>query len=1358
MRLIVFSVAALAGASSSWTQQAQDVVRTLSVPDSYAEDAESLVELLNTVDHGARMHHRHATASLDRRRFWGNNKDACQAGGSPDTTDDDCHERRWGLMSNFAPIYAAQKRADRTLVLTEYDAEGILQQTYNTLTVNKQLIAGSDGTLSKPSLTNGLIYEANLMTNATRQLQGATLASMSILYDNVMNVTKTSISDTNLLKQNLATGLTDLMAQVKRATANQTSNANSNAQKMVGQANAALNSSLSNVQSQQKDSASYIASVGTASDKASSNFTQTSSKVKSQLNDASDAIDGFDSQVQSKVTQASTVISTKIGSAVDSITAAADESTDKVSSQGKQIAASLKSQTDSQLSDAQDSWSNANDQANSQVESLVTHVSDKIDSAAQAVRDSLANASDTTAGLINGTQSMIAQQTNAATQTAMDASKAASSLSSQVTGQSVSAKSLTNQLQSDVTAQQGESQKQLSLLATSAGTSSSQMMQSLIQSISQTQSDASNQNQLTAANLQAVVANKLSGLGSDTNSVAGLLSSLRTGIASGQSATGFSLESNFASTNAQADRTGSQLTGELDQVSASLVAAEQSLKSGANAVSGSVQATLNEGSNQAMQGVASLKQTNAGTQSKLLQSVLAAAQGAAGDSADMSLSAHGLLSALDSMGSETDSAQSALGSTQDSVDSATAALFGSVGDSDDAILNEIQAQVSSQKSKLNQFGSQFGSQQGSKLSAYWASVSSQLDQRKQASDKAASDAETGEQTSMSKADQLKKIANMLYGNLDELTSENEDRSDLQHSQFLNKLTQLGGQDDAAVTSLSAQLQGYQSDALQGIGGYLHQILGSENSDIGNSLSKQQALINTMKGTSSNVLAQSTRLQAVVAALEADSSSSRDSLIGKILSILDQTEKSTDSFSGQIDQISDNFNQVQSASSQSLLDLKNSINSEILKIPMILTSGAAKLQNDFALASSDLQKNILKLREKLATAQTDEDKEAAMQGLVVLNKLQGIQQGVSEADAKLRAQIESGAQQGLVDSGNVQGAMTSVLSAMESINSGLDSARLTVQADTETLGRQTATLVNGLNVMVNGTSDQLAQAAAQSALESRFNLNLVQARNKVRLASAVGGVNRTLSTFTNNADKSINDENQVSQDISTLKQAASDSRNALSARLDQVLSAVSGNADQINSGAVEGQSDVLTRLALVRMAMANFLGLWNEYAAAMDRKLAGFHASDSDFIALMETDLKNKLMGTEANLNTTDSKIDSLKQEIELGMSDEIRFENFFNSKISELKATLKSLNDDRIVKTIKANRMLNDFENNEAQAHSSAMQNIKTLIDKFDDTVLGHASQLDVFSGPTSLLEDEISRIEADARSSISDADRRTLV
>jgi hypothetical protein len=101
------------------------------------------------------------------------------------------------------------------------------------------------------------------------------------------------------------------------------------------------------------------------------------------------------------------------------------------------------------------------------------------------------------------------------------------------------------------------------------------------------------------------------------------------------------------------------------------------------------------------------------------------------------------------------------------------------------------------------------------------------------------------------------------------------------------------------------------------------------------------------------------------------------------------------------------------------------------------------------------------------------------------------------------------------------------------------------------------------------------------------------------------------------------------------------------------------------------------------------------------------------------------------------------------MSDEIQFENFFTNKVSQLRASLKAFNDDRNVKTMKANNMLNDFENLEAQSHASTMESIKTVIDKFDDGVLGHASKNDIFSGPASLLEKQIHQVETEAMNSL---------
>jgi hypothetical protein len=319
--------------------------------------------------------------------------------------------------------------------------------------------------------------------------------------------------------------------------------------------------------------------------------------------------------------------------------------------------------------------------------------------------------------------------------------------------------------------------------------------------------------------------------------------------------------------------------------------------------------------------------------------------------------------------------------------------------------------------------------------------------------------------------------------------------------------------------------------------------------------------------------------------------------------------------------------------------------------------------------------------------------------------------------------------------------------LESINSQMDSAKVAVQSDTEMVGKQTATLVNGLNMMINGTTDRLSHEAAQAAVDARFNLNMAEARNKVRIAAASQGVGKAMKTFNTDNGKVFDDEGKVRKDIDLMQDVTRGASMSLGQRIDDVLDAVTNQSDSIKSDSVQAEGDIITRLALVRMAMANFLGLWNEYAANMDRKLKRFHSSDTQLISQMERELRAKLGYSEARVNMTDARIVDLRREIEAGMKDQVEFENFFTSKLNDLKSDIKHMNDERNIKTIKTNAMLNEFENFQHDNFGKTKDGIKRMIDNFDDKMAGRAGQMDAWTVPasSSFIEKQIKQLDREA-------------
>ena len=1302
------------------------------------DSRESLLELLHGLDRNSVTG---ITGSFDRRRFLGNNKNACEASGEPDTTDSDCHKRRYEMLQDYYTDHVAIKRGDKAMVLGEYDVEGILEQTLNNIEQYARAVAGNGGTLSKPSSSDGLIADIKKLGDTASQLQRASVASVSVLYDSVLNFTDVSSASVGRMKTNIAAAYSDLNEKVVNATAKQGVRASNNSQIMITDANKAFGLSVDAIGKAQNSTSGAVINATALNNQAVTNFQLNVTNVQSKLSDAEDMVDSTDTSLKKQTDFAAQNLADSIGSAAQGVADAGQAKIDAVTKNAQGVVESLQGQTDREIDTAKTDWLSAAGSAAGKAANITNQAQAYVSGATDKLTDSISTASTNASEAIKSTQSDIQLRAQDASRTIQDTSAAASQLSSSVNDAVSGVSAQKQQAVSNAESGAATSQQQLSELSKSASSTTGGTVQSVLSGINEAQAQAQAQRMAAEGKSQEDIAKFLESVGMNGNQVATSLASLQSTIASGQAKASQEIEAHFAQANGQANSASSSLEGKLDQVGSAISDSESQFANSATSANAQLKSQLNGGVSLTGAQLDQVDSSNRGTNAKLLESILAGNQDFVNQGGDMEALLQNLKGAAGSINGGLGSADDALSGTAKSADAQVADLFGDLGDSDDDALEKIRKETIAQRDSLNSFASKFGNDQSAKMKDMWTQVSEALKQQEAGADQVSDKAEVAEQGNLNKGDRLSQIAASLQGNVDSLVSDGSSKADLAKNDFADRIKQQAAKDGNMVSALQGVLNKYEGDAMGDIGGYLQQLINSQHSSIDNGLDKQKSLVSSMSAASAAANADSAKLSAVLDALSRSSGNSRSSIINKVLALLSRTDQGTSSFSDKIGGLKQQLLDAQGTSAQALSALTKSIQSEVLKIPMILTSGAARLQNDFELASTDLDNNIQKLKEKLATAQTDEEREEAMQGLVVLNKLQGIQEGVREADQKLRSQIQTNAQSGQIDASNVQGAMTSVLSAMSSINSQMGTTSIAVQAHTQSIGEQTATLVNGMGMMVNSTSDQLAHDASESVVESRFNLNMADARNKVRLAAATRGVNGTLNVFTKNAQQVSDQEGMARDEIDSLSQTTKDTGLAISARIEDILNQVTANAAKIKSDSSEGTSDVLTRLALVRMAMSKFLGLWNQFAASTDRKLQRFHSADSEFISQMENDIKQKLGGSESAVNATSAQIAGLKTRIQMSMKDEIEYENQFTVKIQELKDTLKRLNNDRTSHNLESNDLVNEFENYEIENMGSLKENVKQLIDAFDDKVAGHVNDMDAFHS-VSLIEKQIHRLD----------------
>ena len=1279
----------------------------------------SLVELLSTMDGKAAVR-----GSGDRRRIWGNNKNACEASGDSDAANTDCYAKRWGMLNDYWPLHSALKRDDRALVLTEWAIEGIMGQAMNNLGVATDIVVGNDGSLAKPSLTNGLIFESTLLKNATAQLQRASIASVDALYSTLLNVTETAINDTSQLKIHIAASYGDLMSKVKDVAETQSQRAGNNTATMVGDASAALKSTVNSVTAKQQGVVGAVAN-GTAINTAgSTGFASTSTKLSAALSDADDLVDSGADSLSATTAKAAATVSESVATAATAVTDAATEQASTISSHGGDLVASFSDQTAQSIADAKADLAAATSTVTATAEAHVAAAGEKVDNLNDHLVTLVGGLQDTISGDISSTADNLAAKAAAADKSNADLSAGATQVANTIAAGTDAAKSTASATATTAEATAAESKKNLQALILATSQTSGKSVSSIIAALGGAQADAQASTAQTAAEQQEAINQFLAQIGNDNTHVAGVMSNLQSMVASGTSSTEASIAAAIAGAKGTTSATGTAIAGQLDAASASLSESERSFAAASSSASSNLKDAVAGGSAATAAALAGLNQNNGQVAYELQQNMIGAMSGFEGNAEDLKNRLADLTHALESEGAEGASTKLAAQSISDQGDDALAAALFGVSDSDDDVAASIAAEVKAQQRGLNQVGAAMAGASSNEVQKLWTDISAQLAAKSGQNDKIASQSAASETKAMAGVAGVAGQAASLSVSTDNMIADKKAKSDLALAEFNTQLSNMGAKDNTLVTTLQGKLSGYAGDAMSDVSTYLTALLNSESKVIASNVTSGDAQLSALAAQSTASGAQAEKMNALVAALSKNADTDRNALIGGILKMLDTMDKATSSFGLQINNVQDKFLNVKSASAKGLADLLNSVQNEVLKIPQILTSGAVRLQNDFSLASSDLENNILKLKEKLATAQTDEEKEEALQGLIVLNKMQGLQQGVQDADAKLRTQIAAGAQAGQVSSSNVEGAMVGVLAAMSSINSQMDQSRVTVQSNVQDLGKQTATLVNGLGILVNQTADQLGNDAASAAVAARFNLNMAQARSKVRAAAATQGVNRTLGTFTSNSESALTNEADVQSNIASLSATAKSSSAALGSRIDSVLSSVLGASTKIQSDSSVNENDILTRLALVRMAMAQFLGLWNEYASTMDRKLKRLHSTDSEFISQMEREIKGKLSGAEQSVKATVTRLGALRKDIELSMQEEIEYENMFSTKIMETRASLKDLNAVHQSNTIDSGKSLAEFSNFETSNTANLKDKIKSMIDRFDVAVSDRVTQV----------------------------------
>ena len=1240
----------------------------------------------------------------NRRRAHDSNP-PCESTDPLDTNDQDCSVYRWNSIVNYYPFHDNLVRMDKKVVEGEDEVGALMSAILGKEEVNFDQLFGRDGTVSKPSATDGLIREEAIVAAAAAQLQGVGIAATDASYAKLGEVAQNAIDDSKAIKENIAGAFSRLMDQFNEMAKRQAVSQTANSDRMNRAATGALKASVSDVLTAQKAVSGTLQTVKSTGDKSMNQFASTSTKLQTALNDASSEIDATNSSLEALNTGVTSSIERLVSQAVDPIVKTGKETASSVASQVDKIRSQLEMATRSTINSSQASWKNVSSNAIlsqqaladavgiNMEEVLVKNTSDFLQSYTANLTDQISSTQDGIAGNSKDGQSVLSEVSTATGLLSNGLSTSVADIASDAA-----------KVKSDIQTSVKTTERQADPILSNGGEAVSAGLQSLLSALSAAGADASSSLQMTENEYSDVISRVLQSVGSDGVGVSNELGEVAGLVRNGKVRTVADLEAQLKSVLADANADGSRLMNAGDK----LVAQFDPLQAG-NALADAIDeigAALADGGREVTRVAASgLQNDNALALPSVRESVLSQFGAAVDKHGELNTASVSLVDSMRGVDSGITTATGTLDKLRQADADGIRTLGSALADADDDMTDTVEKQLASV--------SNMGPVNSRDVNAAVNAGRKSLDQRKAVLDELSDNGETLQEKMLDTADGLlaqgKELQQQLDGRVDSSESGQETLAD----SLKSKLAEIGVADINSGSLLSASaLAGLSQDSLNRVHSFLRDYVAAQQKNVLERNDGGDRSAAAMEGAVGQLSTDTVSIKGHVAVLDADGKAS-GVLDESVATLLTGAHDGIASFQSATESLTSELRAMKAATGSALQNITATTRSAILAVPQSISSGALALERDFRLASSDLSTQILKTREKLATASSEEERTAAAQGLVVLTKLQAVQQGVLDADNALRGRLELGQQVSLGESEGVQSAMGSVLTGMVGLDAQFDSTAQSGQADIETVGKGTASIVNGYGVLVNGSTERLNGEAAQSALLQAIQFNDAQRRAYSEDRRTQLGTQRAGASATNHTNVSQGHMDESSRLLRDLRTGATDSATSISEMTARVLSDLSTRSGMIVTNSSDSQQDVVTRLGLVRMAMASFLAVWNEYAVAMDRVVHTMVKDEQSTIVQMETHVRADLMKTEQRFNATNNDLSVLIRLMGVSDQDQLEFEDEFDRTTRAIRGQTSSINDGSEAAVIGLHRTLDAAMNANTNGASDTLTQIEGMLDNF---------------------------------------------
>ena len=393
--------------------------------------------------------------------------------------------------------------------------------------------------------------------------------------------------------------------------------------------------------------------------------------------------------------------------------------------------------------------------------------------------------------------------------------------------------------------------------------------------------------------------------------------------------------------------------------------------------------------------------------------------------------------------------------------------------------------------------------------------------------------------------------------------------------------------------------------------------------------------------------------------------------------------------------------MRSNSSLFLSNLTSSISQELLRlVPSTWARKQIRIMNEFDVSSTQLERQILDLKERIALSTTASERDNLIQELIVVERLKAVQEGIRTGlDQFLSSNHSSNLSESLVDS---MQSLTIAVSAL-SHNQYFQATRDSI----EDTAKDTATLINGYQFVVNSATNRLSQDAAQAALDAAYAVernNLITNQEWGRQRGELGNLSLG-NIFLNSSSSFAN----ISNFISRLRGHTHLVSSGISSAIDMVLT-------QLNHTTFDPDDSAITKLSLVRLATQQFIGLWSEYASLMNRKLSRLDRGEKIWIDTIRSQINSNWEQISEKYSDALADISSVGINVSYALNDSGNFFEYFETIVNESRNVLNGIHRKATDRVDQFGQQLNSLVSVSSNSSRDTMIEVEKILNNFDNS------------------------------------------